>query len=241
MISMWKPAAIKKKEPIKKKEHQKVFVFCSGKCGSCTLLTTFKSNGMKSIHIHGLAQYNNQNHKLPLFEFMDMSKQGEPVVVIDVYRLPVERKISSFFQNNDTEKPIQELVRAFNEQFKNIESYHSINDVFDHYKIPRFSSFDFKKRFITKTEQNMVFIKLHFNDISNWGSILSNAMGRPITIVSNNRSSEKTYYETYTRFKQQYKIPKEFLSIVENDPEFHIFNTPQEKKAYIEKWTANSI
>ena len=245
MITMWKKK-IKKKEPVHKEETKepryKVFVFCGGKCGSSTLVQTFTNIGMNSIHVHGEEHYKKKQQRIgslagvPLFSLIDRSRQVEPIIVIDSYRTPVERKISSFFQHLKVDKPIPELVDMFNAQFNQLENYHSINEVFDHYNIKRFSSFDFTKRFVAKREQNMVFVKVHFDDISRWGAILSKALGRPIALVADNLSSNKQYHATYTLFKQENRLPPEFLSSIEHDPEFTIYNTPQERTAYLEKW-----
>lgn len=235
MITLWKP---------KKPELFKVFVYCGGKCGSSTLERTFRNTGVKTIHIHSEINYNlvhSKYIKLPMFSLMNMSKLEEPIIVIDSYRLPVERKMSSFFQNLKVEKSIDELIVMFNNQFNTLESYHSINEVFDHYNIKRFTSFDFVKRFVIKKENNIIFVKLHFNDISNWGTILSNIWGRPITIISDNLSTNKHYHKLYTLFKKQYKLPKEFLDKIKEDVEFKIYNTPQEQEEYIQKWRENSV
>ena len=78
-----------------------IFVYCGGKCWSSTLHNTFMNNNFQSIHVHS-----NENYKTEyktgksIFDVIDLSCNNfDTVYIIDSYRTPIERKISSFFQN----------------------------------------------------------------------------------------------------------------------------------------------
>ena len=81
-----------------------VYIYCCGKSGSSTLHTTFIKNRYHSLHLHGIKYYKihlaESNINPNIFEVIEESmKNNENVYIIDSYRLPIERKISSFFQN----------------------------------------------------------------------------------------------------------------------------------------------
>lgn len=227
------------------------FIYCCGKSGSTTLTDTFKNNGYKVIKIHREEYYNDvhkDKYKMPMYKLINLSRKEKNIAFIDVYRLPIERKISSFFQNINLHIPdyetksIQELIDLFNSKYLyELEEYHSINEVMGHYHVPLFEQFNFKKRYVMKTHENMIFIKLHFNDISKWNQILSSITGKKIMMKSNNISSEKYYKDIYKQFKDQYKLPIDYLLIIENNNEFKIFNTPTEQINYLSMWKLKSI
>lgn len=225
------------------------FIYCSGKSGSSTLNSTFKSNGYNVYKLHSEEDYNNKHkNEMPIYKIIDMSRKKNNIAFIDSYRLPIERKISSFFHNirhhipDYQTKSIQDLIDIFNNKYLyELENYHSINEPMDHYNIPRFKTFNFKKRYNIKYHQNMIFIKLHFNDISNWDKILSEITNKPIIIKSTNLSKDSFYKDIYNSFKEIYKIPIDYLSVIENDAEFKIYNTPQEQIDYLSKWKLKSF
>ena len=82
---------------IKKIDIVDVISMTSGKCGSTTLKTTFLKNGYKSIKTHSIDDFKKQYDGL--IELINNSSKYKKVYLIDVYRTPIERKISSFFQN----------------------------------------------------------------------------------------------------------------------------------------------
>ena len=81
-----------------------VFVYCGGKCGSVTLENSFKKNGYNTKRVHNNIEYQiiMNNSEKTIFNIIDeSSKNYENIYIIDSYRTPIERKISSFFQNID--------------------------------------------------------------------------------------------------------------------------------------------
>ena len=98
-----------------------IIVLTGGKCGSSTLLTTFLRNNYSSIKAHGTLDFKNQFGYDGLIDVINKSSSNKKLYLIDSYRLPIERKISSFFQNihthipDYTNKSCEELIRIFNE------------------------------------------------------------------------------------------------------------------------------
>lgn len=226
-----------------------MFVLCSGKSGSMTLHSTFLADGLSSVHAHSEGDYRFQGLKGHLYNDVipkSIERYGS-VYIIDSYRSPIERKISCFFQNIDQFAPdyrrmtIDSLINIFNEVFlTNLENNQSVNEAFDHYGIPRWTSFDFKKGYNIREVDNKVFIKLRFADIDRWGEYLSEIFGRPITMVADNIGENKEYADIYKAFKSQYKLPCSYLLTVTRDTDFNIYTTHKEKLEYIRKWVKNS-
>ena len=227
-----------------------VFVYCSGKTGSSTLNKTFIENGYTSIHIHCNENYQiHYNKQNTIFEVIDSScKYYENVYIIDSYRTPIERSISSFFSNISVYLPkfyefsVEELIAFFNNNFfYYLENYHPNNEVLTHYNIPLFDSFNFEKGYNIIKRDNKTFIKVLFKDLTKWKTILSEIFGKQITLYSDNLTENKEEYNLYKQFKELYKIPKDYINnVLINDREFKIYNTEEEQKDYIQKWLEKS-
>jgi len=223
-------------------------VFCSGKTGGSTLTKTIRNNNMSCIHLHnfncnGLSD--NMDFDISKENIINIINNSKKIYIIDSYRLPIERKISSFFQNLEFFVPnyqnisVEELINIFNTNYINtIEDYHSINLIMDEYNIERFKQFNFKERYNIKEHNNIVFIKILFKDINEWSTILSNIFKKNIIVEKENINNN----ELYKNFKLKYKVPKTYIdNILKNDKEFKIYNTENEQELYIQKWLLSSI
>lgn len=225
---------------------EEVDVICltGGKCGSTTLLHTFNKNGYKSVKIHNVYDYKLQFGDDKFIDFINKCSSNKKLYLIDSYRTPMERKISSFFQHIERDVPdyknktCKELIDFFNTNYlARLEEYHSINPIMKEYGVELFDSFDFKKRYVIKEKGNLVFVKILFSDINEWGSILSSIFNKNIVLHSSNLSSKKDYYSIYNEFKNKYTTLKSYIdNILKNDREFKIFNTPEQQDMYIKKW-----
>ena len=240
---------MEKENIIKKNKKINVFVFCSGKSGGTTLSKTLYKNNYNIIHYHTSVYsgiFNSKNNNLYNINVLDLIKQNmsihNEIYIIDSYRTPIERKISSFFQNLnilDYSKNIKDLINDFNTVFLNIENYHSINEVFDYFKIDNFNKFDFEKRYNLYKHKNINIIKLRFADINDWNKILSEIFQKEIIIYSDNISENKEYKDVYKKFKKQYKIPKDYLETILNDKTLNIYMSSEEKEEYKKFWEQN--
>jgi hypothetical protein len=215
-----------------------IVVYCGGKCGSTTLETTFNKNGFHAIRAHGIHEWNLRFPRGP--DIISIINNSKKVYIIDAYRTPIERKISSFFHNITQHVPFYEyisipnLIEIFNNHFlSHLEEYHPIDEVMQVFDVPPFTEFDFTRGYVMKEHNNMVFIKLLFRDIASWETNLSSIFGRNITLQPDNITSSMNIY---TAFKAAYRVPATYLTQLQNDRHFHIFNTPEEQKEYIAKW-----
>jgi len=121
------------------------------------------------------------------------------------------------------------------------EYYHSIDELFRHFNISEtFTAFDFDKKYGLYQHENMVFIKLRFCDINEWGKILSGILGKEITTFPDNLTENKEYFDLYTEFKSQYKVPRSFIKELLKDEHFNAYNTVDERRKYIKYWMDRS-
>ena len=229
-----------------------IFICCGGKCGGTTLAHTFNKNGYKTTHLHSSKHLGNFKSTIDVnhtFDIINASKQLGPIYIIDSYRTPIERKISSFFQKMHTHLPnyenipIQNIITYFNENilFSSVGDHHPINEFLQNYKMDVFHKFNFKRRYNICNNGNIIFVKVLFSDIKDWDTIISQAVNKEITLHTANLTQDKSINKFYIQFKDMYRLPKAYLSKIEEDPEFKIYNTSYDQQKYITKWTELSV
>jgi hypothetical protein len=250
---------------VNKLDNIKYFVFCSGKTGSRTLFGGMKNKfGSNSvIHLHSTAHFKGGHPKHGDVKKLitENSKKFDKIYIIDSYREPFERGISSFFQNIDKHCPnwrsmsVDEVINFFNENnLYLLDIYHSYHESWGYFNIPIDVSFDFEKGYIIREHENMVFVKTRLKEAHRWNQIFSEVFGSDINFNYENDSSDKDYFTLYSEFKQKYKLPQEiknnFLSILESDlndldrttsfyttwSEMKKFMTETEIGNYLKKW-----
>jgi hypothetical protein len=228
-----------------------ILVYCGGKCGSSTLHSTFKNNGYVSYKVHDSAYFNylcntfKKDTDKTIFDVIDFNIQNDkPIYIIDSYRTPIERKMSAFFQNlgkhinNYNQKTTEDIISIFNESFLyKLEEYHPIDEVMKHYGLPTFTNFDFKNKYNIVKKDNIVFIKIRFNDINEWSDILSTIFEKNIVIYNENLTSNKQINKLYNEFKEKYNLPEKYIyEYLINDKDFKIYNSSEEQIIYIDYW-----
>jgi hypothetical protein len=241
-----------------------IYIFCGGKCGGSTLANTFYKFGYKTIHMHrinNLGFFSDKNIKnlnfkqqlrnseLTILNLINNDSKNKKIYIIDSYRTPIERKISSFFQNIKTHVPnyeiisINDIINIFNDKFLyNLENYHSINEVMNKFNVPLFLTFDFENKYNIFVKNNITFVKILFKDISQWDRILSNLLKKKITLQPYNETDKKDINKIYVEFKKHYRVPKKFINnYLINDKEFKIYNTQKQQEDYINKWNLRSF
>ena len=158
-----------------------IFIYTPPKVGSTTLVTSLRVSLGKSygiIHIHDetmlsvLTGINNVKIN-DIIHFL--SNQGKNVYVIDVYRTPIERKISEFFEkispyhfNNTADNISKYSIKRISDRFNKIFPYIENGDhYFDKYDISDPISFDFEKKYTVQHINNIKFIKIQIKYQSN--------------------------------------------------------------------------
>jgi len=243
------------------------FIICGGKCGTSTLHHTFIKNNLNGIYGHSICYFGSFDKKISFkchlnncethktkneidFTILDLFKNinsTEQIWILDVYRNPLERQISAFFQEIETYMTdykninINEIINFFLEwsskyNYKN-ELYNPLNQILSLFSLKKDKEFDFKKKYYILKHKNFNFIKIRFCDIDNWDKILSDIFNKKITIYNDNETKNKNYYQLYKEFNKNIKIPKNhFEKIIKNDEDFKFFNSEQEIENYYLKW-----
>lgn len=245
----------------------KYFIFCSPKTGSTTLTKAFEKRFGKSsvFHLHSNQTFIRKMEEKKLkvdFNISDLiknnSKKHEKIFIIDSYREPFEKSISTFFQKKDKDKnwaetTTDELINIFNSENRILKGKnHSYLESWNYFGLSTNIEFDFEKGYYLKQKDNMFFIKTRLKESWRWSEIFSEILNTKINFTDyKNVGEEKDYAYLYSEFKERYKLPEEtkklFLEALsgecESDNPFILdckemkkFMTPDEINDYIKKW-----
>jgi hypothetical protein len=193
-----------------------IFIYTPPKVGSTTLVTSLRVSLNKSyniIHIHDdtmLSVLTGINNVKINDIITYLSNKGKNVYIIDVYRTPIERKMSEYFEKlspyhfNNTEEniinyySIKRISDRFNKIFPHIEKE---DHYFDKYDILEPIPFDFNNKYTIQVLNNIKYIKLRLCDSELWSSILSKIFNIDIIIIYDYNTENKILGELYKRFK----------------------------------------
>jgi hypothetical protein len=155
-------------------------------------------------------------------------KRSRDLIIIDIFRDPIERKISAFFQNleqihlweinkidgvqrkwneflafymNDTEK----LIKIFNDKYiLKKENYYSYDEWrHDGLRIDK-HIFDQKKKYTIINHNNKKYFLLRFDQISKWEDIFTRNGFENFKLISSNISGAKNYSDLYNKFRKKF-------------------------------------
>jgi len=237
-----------------------IFVYCPPKVGSTTLVSSIRLSAARKfnvIHIHDNSFFYalSNNPFISQISVMDLiiynRSLGKNVYVIDIFRSPIERKISEFFEKiswlhfNNTEQNInnynvERLIKRFNNIFPYLDNTDYYKELYNILQIPE--SFDFNKKYLFVDLFGIKFIKLRLKDSDSWGTILTEILDTQITIVSDYETSKKPLAYLFANFKNTYRIPQNFLNDIKNDIGLMYYYTQTERAEYFDMWEIkNSI
>jgi hypothetical protein len=226
-----------------------VFVYTPIKVGSTTLVTSIRISANQNfvvLHVHNedCLRVLTGIQKITINELiLYNSFIGKKVYVIDVYRSPVERKISTFFEliemhfNNSQEKMNEYSLDRVVNRFQNLFLHIAKEDYFQgKYQIPFPSEFDFEKKYLFVEDNKVKYIKLRLKDSAEWGSILSLLLETEIVIVNDYETNGKQIKDLYEKFKNQYRIPCNLLEELKNDKYLNYYYSLEERNVYLSEW-----
>jgi len=235
-----------------------VFIYTPPKVGSTTLVTSLRISCARKVtvlHIHDetmlsvVTGIKNENN-ITVNELINYNSSiGKNVFVIDVYRTPIERKISEYFElltcyhfnttdANIVNYKLEILIKRFNSLFPFIGSG---DYFFDKYDIPLPEKFDFESKYLLVEKNNVKYIKLRLCDSNEWSKILTKILLNDIVIVKDYQTENKGIGEIYKKFVQQYQIPYNLLETVKHCKYFNYYNSEHEIQNYINKWNSKII
>ena len=170
---------------------------------------------------------------------------GKRVYVIDIYRSPIEQKISAFFEkigpyhfNNTDQKVnnynINKIINRFNNIFPYLSNYDHYREV---YNIPYPETFDYDNKFICQTIDDIKYIKLRLKDsATEWSSIIKNILGIEIKIIKDYSTDNKPIKDLFKRFNDNYKIPKNLLELIKKCDKLKYYYSKNERNDYLQSW-----
>jgi len=231
-----------------------IFIYTPPKVGSTTLVSSLRLSlgaGFSVIHIHDetMLQVLTGITNVSINDIIKyLANIGKTVYVIDVYRTPIERKMSEFFEkispyhfNNSEENinkySIKRVTERFNKVFPHLENG---DHYVDKYNLPNPAQFDFNKKYLVQKVNNVVYVKLRLCDSAMWGGFLSTIFGSEIVIVTDYQSSQKTIGDLYARFKNEYQLPVNFLETIRNCNQMRLYYSEEERKQYLNMWAAKT-
>ena len=233
---------------------EEVDVLCltTGKCGSHTLRKTIKQSGFKTIKVHQKLDFENIYGYDGLIDLINRSSKNKKLYIIDSYRTPIERKMSSFISRlphhvpDYSERTVEELVDLCNEivdskRRDRLFLKQAIDKIMIEYGVEPFDTFDFEKGYVIKEKDNLIFVKILFSDINKWGTILSEIFHKQIVLQSGNLTKNKEWSWLYDEFKSKYKISESDLNTIAEDVNFKTFTPQAQREKYLKYWSEKQV
>jgi hypothetical protein len=237
------------------KNRKLIFVYCPPKVGSTTLVSSLRlsaSDKLTILHLHNEIMlkvlYNITD--VTVNEIIQYNKQlGKKIYVIDIFRTPIEHKMSSLFENIDTfhfnttvdclkTYDIKKIITRFNNLFPHLAPSDHFKDKYD-IVVPE--KFDFERKYILVEKDGVNYIKLRLKDSNSWREILHSILGVDIFLVNDYETDSKTVKDVYTNFKNNYRIPQNLLENIKNSQSLSYYLNEEERNEYVQNWQNKSI
>ena len=174
-----------------------------------------------------------------------------PIRVVSMFRDPVARNISSYFQHLDEiwgvrrahlAIPTAELIRGFFEVFEHdepldwfdteIRDIHGI-DVFDHPFDP-----EVRHTTIESDRCSLLLMRVDLPDAAKQ-SALSEFLEKPVPEIPRaNTAADKSYSDAYRAFKESLEVPESYLDRLYDSRLVEHFLSPAERAALRAHWLA---
>ena len=227
-----------------------IFVYTPPKVGSTTLVSSLRISLGKNfniIHIHDdvMLSVLTGEHEVSVNELLNfISSNGNNVYVIDIYRTPVERKMSEFFEKispyhfNNTEDNISNYsLTRITDRFNKLFPYLATSEhYFDKYEIEHPINFDLDKKYSIQFINNINYIKLRLCDSTIWNKLLTEIFGCEIVLINDYVTENKKIGNLYRRFKEEYKLPRNYLDMLTNCKHLLFYYSETERNIYLQHW-----
>lgn len=224
-----------------------ILVYTHPKVGSTSFVTSLRlsaSDKFYIFHTHDDIVLNILWEDKSLCSTDVIKNGGERrIFVIDIYRTPMERKISEYFHeistlhfNNSEENinsyPLSKIIKRFNDLFP-----HFSDEDFFETKFGIYDEFNFDKKYILHEKNGVVYIKLRLQDSKEWGRILSEILNTEIIIVKDYETSNKLVGDLYKNFKSNYRLPFSYFDNLQECPSLKKYLTFDERQDYLSTWS----
>lgn len=208
-------------------------VFSSHKTATQTVVHSLRTGGLNARHCHVVSHIGMENGNFLNFVTNYKIINKKPLKIISIYREPVERLISSFFQSFGSDpidfkqvgseketliykNTVFDLQKKFIEQLSEKKMpgfYESLGLLAKELKIDVATlQYDDEKRIGINISENFHLYLIRFDHlVSQFNSILSIIANKELQIAKANLSEKKWYYSKYQNFKTSIKIPFEII------------------------------
>jgi len=234
-----------------------IFVYCPPKVGSTSLVSSLRLSAthlFKIFHIHDETMLHILTgiSGVSIQEIIDYnSSLGRNVYVIDIYREPLERKMSEYFGKlaayhfntsigNVKKYHMKRLVTRFNQIFPHIAHRDYFYEKNTELTSPPNFTFNFNTGYIVQKQENITYLKIRLRDSAEWGRILKEVLGAEITIIKDYQRDNLALGDVYKAFKAGYRVPSNFIAHMQADPHFKFYLSPTEQAEYVSKLTGRS-
>jgi len=240
---------------IKSKTNNLIFVYTPPKVGSTSLVSSIRisaSSKFSVLHIHDDLMLNvlTGYKDITVNDVIIYNKSlGKNIYVIDIFRTPIEIKMSEYFEKlscyhfNNTEEnlrnySLEKITNRFNKLFPHLSNKDYFKEV---YNIPIPEKFDFENKYLLVKQNGINYIKLRLIDSHEWGSILTKILETEIFIVNDYKTENKKIGELYNSFKNNYKIPCNFIRSLLECKVLNYYLTLDEVTTYINSWGRKGV
>ena len=227
-----------------------IFIYTPPKVGSTTLVSSLRISLGKTyniIHIHDETMLSVLTgiQGISVIDIIQyLSSIGKKVFVIDVYRTPVERKMSEFFEkispyhfNNSEENITNYSIKRISDRFNKIFPHIENDDhYFEKYNIANPTPFDFENKYTIQIVNDVNYIKLRLCDSHIWAQILSTIFQSVIVLIIDYQTETKKIGELYKRFKLEYRLPINFFEELKSSKYLYFYYNEEERNKYLDSW-----
>ena len=228
-----------------------IFVYTPPKVGSTTLVSSLRISLLGSfsiIHIHDdtMLEVLTGIKNVTVNEIIQfLAQQGKNVYVIDVYRTPIVRKMSEFFEKisiyhfNNLEMNMNKYsTKRISDRFNSLFPYLANGEhYFDKFNLENITPFDFDKKYTLQIHNNVKYIKLRLKDAKQWGVILSSIFKKEVVIVNDYLTDDKSIADLYNRFKIEYKVPLNHYESIKSCKYLKFYLTDDERNSYLQQYS----
>lgn len=240
------------------KNRNLIFVYTSAKSGSTSLVSSLRLSCFEFctvIHLHNdtMLKIMYQINNLTIQDIIEFNASlGKRVYVFDIFRHPVEHKLSLYFEILDTfhfnvnsmdikNLTLDKIVTRFNKLYPHILCPDYVESVYKFQDTNLFDKpFDYDTGFLHLVDSNGVnYIKLRLMDSeTKWAKILSTILKNNVWIVKDNVTSmsKRPMHKYYDQFKSDYKLPTNYFEELKQNPVLDKYLSPSEKEEYLAKW-----
>lgn len=233
-----------------------IIVYSPPRVGSTSLVSSLRLSGShiyKVLHIHDeqMLKVVGQIKDVSVNDIIAYNSDlGREMFIFDIYREPLERKMSEFFGklasfhfNADISVIegycVERLSKRFNSLFPYIGEEDHFLEIYDGVKKNPPVSFDHNNKLLHIKDKNINYIKLRLRDYNKWDEILGPILDIDIVKIIDNTRDMLPLNRLYKKFKKEYLIPENFINRIKKSKSFLYYLTEDEQTSYLDKLSLN--